>query len=105
TNFKGSDKAIYLINDNTSENLSKYLGTLIDRYVNVSWGYTACGYACSDHASWHNEGIPAAFPFEANFSEYNRRIHTANDKLDVSGGHAKHAVNFAKLGIAFVFDL
>lgn len=104
TNFKGSRKAMYLINDYTSKNFTQYLGTLIDRYVKVEWGYTECGYPCSDHASWDAQGVPAAFPFEADFNQYNRKIHTPYDTIEQSGGTAGHAVNFAKLGVAAVLD-
>ncbi len=104
TNFSGSEKSIYLINDHTSEKFTTYLGTLIDRYVKVPWGYTKCGYACSDHASWNAQGIPAAFPFETQFRDSNKKIHTKQDTIDASGGHANHALNFAKLGVAAVMD-
>ncbi len=105
TNFNGSDKKIFLIDDNTSKDLNDYLGSLIDRYVDVEWGRTSCGYACSDHASWNNAGVPAAFPFEAAKSKMNKHIHTSEDVLAQSNGVADHALNFAKLGLAYILDL
>ncbi len=105
TNFNGSDEKMFLIGDNTSEKLNAYLGSLIDRYVHVEWSKTNCGYACSDHASWNNAGVPAAFPFEAAKKDMNKDIHTSGDTIDKSKGTADHAENFAKLGVAYLLDL
>ncbi len=107
TNFKGSSKEMYLISDekHTNKELTNYLGSLIDRYVKVEWGVSKCGYACSDHASWNNAGVPAAFPFEASFKGANKKIHSSHDTIEQSNGVADHAVNFAKLGVAYAMDL
>ena len=105
TNFKGSDKTIHLVRDYTNKSQTDFLGLLIDKYVGVSWADTKCGYACSDHASWHREGYPTVSPFEAGKGDMNRKIHTKGDTIEVSGGDASHAVNFAKLGIAYLLEL
>ncbi len=105
TNFKGSEKLIYLIDDFTNQAQNEFLGSLIDTYLGITWDYSRCGYACSDHASWHRQDFPASFPFEAAFNGSNSQIHTARDKIDVSGGNADHASNFAKLGLAFILEL
>ncbi len=115
TNFKGSDKAIYFMADRkfTNKKLTSYLGSLIDRYILVDWGIGKCGYACSDHASWSDVGVPSAFPTEAlskgimpwHKREFNKLIHTPDDTLDISKGVAEHSVNFAKLGVAYAMDL
>ncbi len=67
----------------------------------MTHGNSQCGYACSDHASWYNEGFPASMPAEANFHDSNPLIHTANDtQFDSS-----HAIKFAKLSVAFISEL
>jgi leucyl aminopeptidase len=105
TNFKGAEKSIYLMTDFTNEAQNTFVGSLIDEYVKVPWGFDKCGYGCSDHASWHGQGYPASMPFEATMRGMNRNIHTPKDKLDISGNNASHAVNFAKLAIAFAVEL
>jgi bacterial leucyl aminopeptidase len=105
TNFKGSNKDIYLISDNTNNSLNKFVGSLIDEYLKISWGYSSCGYACSDHASWHNKDFPASFPFEASKKGMNKKIHTKKDLLDVSGHSADHATNFSKLTVSFLIEM
>ncbi|MEK6626877.1 MAG: M20/M25/M40 family metallo-hydrolase, partial [Bdellovibrionota bacterium] len=106
TNYKGSsDLDIVLMSDYTNAEQNAFMGRLIDEYVKVPWGQDRCGYACSDHASWHGQGFPASMPFEARMSEMNRRIHTPQDTIDLSGGNAQHALKFAKLGVAFAVEL
>ena len=109
TNFHGSkDLDIVFMSDYTNAEQNKYLGSLIDTYVTgVKWGYSKCGYGCSDHASWHNNGYPASFPFEARMNEINHDIHTKRDVIDVnhSNGTAVHAEKFARLGVAYLVEM
>ena len=106
TNYNGSSLDILLVNDFTNEAQNKFLGSLIDKYLpGVSWGYTKCGYACSDHASWTGEGFPASAPFEAERRDMNGHIHTSRDTLDQSDGTADHAQKFAKLALAYALEL
>jgi leucyl aminopeptidase len=105
TNYQGSDRDIWLIRDFTSAAQNEFLARLIDAYVGATWGYDACGYACSDHASWHRAGIPASMPFESRADQRNRKIHTAKDTLETSGNNAAHAVKFARLAAAYAIEL
>ncbi|MFZ9001357.1 MAG: M20/M25/M40 family metallo-hydrolase [Bacteriovoracaceae bacterium] len=105
TNYKGAEFNIYLINDHTNKEQNEFLAQLIDTYVKVPWGYSKCGYACSDHASWTSNGYPASFPFEATFDGSNKKIHSARDTIEQSRGTADHAVNFAKLGLAYALEM
>ncbi len=105
TNFNGSDVDILLINDYTNDRLNTFISKLIDEYIHVPWGYTSCGYACSDHASWSNQGYAAVYPFEAKFKDYNKKIHSKNDTFEVSNNHSYHAVKFAKLALAFALEI
>jgi len=106
TNHKGtSDKDIVMMNDFTNAAQNAFLGTLIDEYVKVPWGYSKCGYGCSDHASWHNKGFPASMPFESTMEDINKKIHTKSDTIDQSGGNADHAVKFAKLALSYLVEM
>ncbi len=107
TNFKGSrDLDIVMMQDFTNTEQNTFIGTIIDHYVpGIKWGYDKCGYACSDHASWHAQGYPASMPFESKMHEYNGKIHTAKDTLSISENHADHAIKFAKLALAYIVEL
>ncbi|HWU86533.1 MAG TPA: M20/M25/M40 family metallo-hydrolase [Kofleriaceae bacterium] len=105
TNYMGSTKDIWLMQDYTNAAQNTFVGNLIDTYVGATWGTDSCGYGCSDHASWHNAGYPASMPFESRMSQYNPNIHTTGDTLSVSSNTATHALKFAKLGAAFIAEL
>jgi len=105
TNYDGNPTDILLIADYTNSAQNTFLSQLIDTYVGSTWNYINCGYACSDHASWHSAGFAASMPFEATMSTYNPWIHTSNDVLSVSGGTASYAVQFARLGAAYLAEL
>lgn len=105
TNYQGSDRDIWLINDYTSKPQNAFLVQLLETYIDATWGVDVCGYACSDHASWHQAGIPASMPFEARFRDANRHIHSTRDTLEQSGNNAAHAVKFASLATAYAIEL
>ena len=105
TNYQGSNRDIWLIDDHTSHAQNAFLVKLIESYVGATWGVDRCGYACSDHASWHRAGIPASMPFESRFRESNREIHTTKDTLEISGNNAQHAAKFARLGATYALEL
>ena len=67
--------------------------------------YLQCGYGCSDHASWYKEGYPSSLPFETKYGQHNSRIHTANDTVNVTGFSWTHTLEYAKLAVAFAYEL
>ena len=99
------DKDIVMMADYTNGAQNEFIGKLVDEYVKVPWGYSRCGYGCSDHASWTAAGYPSSIPFESTMEDINHKIHTAQDTLQSAGGDAKHAAKFAKLATAFVVEL
>jgi bacterial leucyl aminopeptidase len=107
TNFHGSARKnldIVMMNDFTNAAQNEFLGRLIDTYVKVPWGYSKCGYGCSDHASWHGQGYPASMPFESTMEDINKKIHTPNDLLSNSR-EAIHAEKFARMAVAFAVEM
>lgn len=105
TNHSGPDWDIAVISDYTHDKQNKFVGELIDQYIQLPWGVDRCGYACSDHASWNAAGYPASTPFESKKKYMNRNIHTSRDTIEVSGGNANHALKFAKLALAYTIEL
>ncbi|RSD28918.1 M20/M25/M40 family metallo-hydrolase [Vibrio pectenicida] len=106
TNHQGSAQDIVFISDYTDSSLTQFLTNLLDEYLPpLTYGYDRCGYACSDHASWHNAGYSAAMPFESKFSDSNRKIHTSRDTLENSDPSGAHAAKFTKLGLAYAVEM
>lgn len=97
------DATMWLMQDNVSLPLTKFVGQLIDTYVKVPTNVTNCSYACSDHASWTFGGYKASMPFETQMNHEDPYIHTAADKMDYLS--LEHITNFAKLGTAFAVEL
>lgn len=91
------------IADFTNPWLRSYLKSLNNYYVGAKWKEGQCGYACSDHASWHRQGYAAAMPFEATLGTMNPNIHSNKD-LITPALNFKHSAAFAKLAVAYALD-
>ena len=105
TNYKGNDEYdIVMMDDYTNTAQNQFLGQLIDRYVKVPWGYSRCGYACSDHASWSKNGYLQACLMKLQ-CKMKPHIHTSRDTIDKSNDNGEHAAKFAKLGLAYMVEL
>jgi leucyl aminopeptidase len=98
-----TDPTMWVYTDHVNKNLSNFVAKLIDIYVKVPVDYSRCGYGCSDHASWDDIGVPAAFPCESNFDEHNPNIHSSSDTMALLS--LEHMSNFSKLAIAFAIEL
>ena len=105
TNYKGSAPDIVLITDNTNAAQNTFVGNLIDTYLGLPRATSSCGYACSDHASWHSRGFAASIPFEALMGQHNPRIHTTADTLANSDATAGQAAKFARLAAVYMAEL
>jgi leucyl aminopeptidase len=106
TNYKGSPGDIYIYTDYTDSLQNDFLAKLVAAYQpGITVGYSKCGYACSDHASWQAQGYPSSFPFETIDGDDNPYIHTANDTYANSGNQADHALKYAKLAAAYAIEL
>ncbi len=101
--YKGTaNKDVVFMTDYTNSGQNTFMTQLIDTYLpDISYGYDQCGYGCSDHASWHNQGYPTSMPFESNMSDINSSIHSASD----SNFNSAHALKFARLSATFVAEL
>lgn len=97
------DHTVWLIDDFTNPELNNFVATLVKNYTDSDVERTRCGYACSDHASWHRLGFRAAFPFEARLGEHNPFIHSALDDLDSIS--IEKMRTFTSLALAFALEL
>ncbi|KAJ3409585.1 Leucine aminopeptidase 1 [Chytridiales sp. JEL 0842] len=106
TGYQHPDKEeVLAVNtDNVDPEMTQFYRILVDAYSGgVKWYNTACGYACSDHASWTKGGYKSAFTFEGDFKNSSPYIHTTND--DVSHISFPHMAKFVKVAIAFAVEL
>lgn len=102
TGNNGSNEDIVVMTDYTTNAQNQFLGQLIDTYLpSVSYGFDQCGYGCSDHASWYQQGFTASMPFESKMADINRLIHTIND----TNFDADHASKFAKLAVSYISEM
>ena len=97
------DNTIWLLTDYVDKKLNKFGAKLLTYYVNIPVSYTRCGYACSDHAVWHQKGFSSFYPSATTLDDDNPFIHTSQDRLEII--NLDHMVNFTKLGLAFVIEL
>ena len=106
TNYKGGTNDVTMITDYTNAAQNNFVKSLAAFYLpTLTVNDSACGYACSDHASWTNNGFVASFPFEAPMGQHSPYIHTAQDTLDKSGNTANHAIKFSRLALAYAVEL
>lgn len=98
-----NDPSMWLFRDYTDKKLTEFSAELIKTYVKVPVKYSHCGYGCSDHASWTEIGVPAAFPCETSFERHNPYIHSSLDTMDLL--NLEHMTNFTRLGIAFAIEM
>ena len=118
TNYKdGAAYDMQRISDNSNAALKAYFGELFAAYLaprGLVLTDLACGYGCSDHASWTAKGFPAAMMFEAgkprdpndpwDLGDF-PYIHSTGDTLANMGNSATHSVKFAQFGLAFIGEL
>ncbi|KAH9847040.1 Zn-dependent exopeptidase [Lenzites betulinus] len=102
----GSKEVIALESDYSDSGLTSFLKQLIDTYSTLDWAMdTACGYACSDHASWYQQGYTTGMLYEAVTGKDNPNIHSTGDTTSVSGFSWSHSLEFAKVALAYVYEL
>jgi len=99
----GTTATVGVVTDFTNGDLSNFVRALIPAYTSLPFTNTACGYGCSDHASWNRAGYPAAFTFESTFGNSNPNIHTIRDTLEKLS--QEHMYQFARLALGFSVEL
>ncbi|KAJ8453453.1 hypothetical protein ONZ45_g19711 [Pleurotus djamor] len=99
----GEEEAIAIRQDFSEPALNSFLETLVNTYIKLPIVRPECGYACSDHASWNRQGFPASMPFEG--PNRNPLFHTIDDTTEAPGFSWEHSKQFAKLAIAYAYEL
>ncbi|TEB35495.1 peptidase [Coprinellus micaceus] len=103
---RGTREEVGIITDFVDPDLTTFNKELVDKYLNIPYVETKCGYACSDHASWRKAGYPSSFTIESSFENSNKNIHSVNDRIDISDEFSfSHMLEFSKLAVAFAVEL
>ncbi len=117
SNFKSSSRDIYFVNDSNAidPTLTGFFQDLLDEYHGpnsgdtITYSTTQCGYGCSDHRYWFENGYRTAFPFESSFRDFQNNnviYHRTNDLMrNVPGGNANHSFKFAKLAVEYLIEV
>lgn len=94
---------MWLMNDFTDPELTSFTASLINTYVKRPIQYSTCGYACSDHATWTQNGYKAVMPAEATMKGTNPNIHSPQDTTNPLS--LAHMTDYLKLAIAFAVEM
>ena len=99
----GKPPRVGVITDYVDEKLTAFVKTVVDRYCDIPYVETKCGYACSDHASARKAGYPGAFVIEGEFADSSHKIHTTEDKIESLS--FDHMLQHARMTLAFAYEL
>ncbi|KAF8680041.1 Zn-dependent exopeptidase [Rhizoctonia solani] len=104
--YQPTSKPVLTVLTDTDSSLQSFSQKLISSYVPEATLYTnKCGYACSDHFSWYNQGYPSVSIDESGPSDtyLNPYYHTASDTIDRLD--FDKASKFVKLALAWIVEL
>jgi len=99
----GTNPIISLTSDYTSVPLNAFVKKLVETYTTLPPASEACGYACSDHASFYKAGYNACHPFEAAAANENKQIHTTSDVY--TRLNFDHVHQFVRLAVGFAVEM
>nr|AGJ83951.1 aminopeptidase [Glaciozyma antarctica] len=102
---EGTTPVIGLINDGVDQQLVVFMRKLITEYAEIPYADTRCGYGCSDHSSWTKVGAPSSCIAEGKFEDSNPNMHSSRDTIDLPGFSFEHMAQFARVGIAFAWEM
>ncbi|KAF9005460.1 peptidase [Cyathus striatus] len=103
---RGTREEVGIMVDFVNTNLTRFNMQLVDKYLDMPYVETKCGFACSDQASWEKAGYPSSFNIEGDFKNSNPNAHTTNDVIDISDEFSfSHMLEFSKLAVAVAIEL
>ncbi|ORX66417.1 Zn-dependent exopeptidase [Linderina pennispora] len=103
TGFWRGSEVIGLVSDRTDAETRKLTKLLAETYTKFKTQEFACGYGCSDHASWNKAGYRSAMAFESAELEANTNVHSPRDTVETLD--FDHMLEFSKLAVAFAYEV
>ncbi|EJD50558.1 Zn-dependent exopeptidase [Auricularia subglabra TFB-10046 SS5] len=102
----GTREEVGIVTDLVDPELAQFLREIVDKYIDIPYADTLCGYACSDHASWNKAGYRSSYLFEGQFTRGNRHAHSIDDRIDISPEFSfDHMLHFIKIAAALAIEL
>ncbi|EJD50548.1 peptidase [Auricularia subglabra TFB-10046 SS5] len=102
----GTREEVGIMTDFVDPELTQFLREIVDKYIDIPYADTSCGYGCSDHASWTKAGYRGSCAFEGQFKNDNSHVHSMNDRIDISPEFSfEHLLHFVKIAAAFAIEL
>ncbi|CAK1363743.1 Leucine aminopeptidase 1 [Cercospora beticola] len=103
TKEAGEPESVGVITDYVDPGLTEFIKKVVTEYCTIPYVETACGYACSDHASASKAGYPSAFVIESDFKYSDKKIHTTEDKIEYLD--FDHMLQHARLTLGLAYEL
>ncbi|GAA5881116.1 hypothetical protein JCM1840_007109 [Sporobolomyces johnsonii] len=101
----GTKPVIGVIGDGVSQELTEFMRLLISEYSTIPYANTACGYGCSDFASFTKSGYPSACLSEGKFEDSNPHMHSTEDVTTLPEYSFEHITEFVKVGLGYAVEL
>jgi leucyl aminopeptidase len=101
----GTAEKVTFMTDYTDAGLTSFAQSLVTNYLNIGYQTGTCGYGCSDHASFYKYSYPSVMPFESKLGQDSPVIHTSSDTVSQTGFSWAHSLEFAKLGLAYIYEM
>ncbi|KAG7094537.1 hypothetical protein E1B28_005365 [Marasmius oreades] len=101
----GKSSTISILSDPVTA-MSTHMTSVVKAYVPTAERRSvACGYGCSDHYSFYNQGYPVVCiaSYGPNDSNLNPGYHTTNDTVDKLS--FDRSVDFVKAGLAWIVEV
>ena len=104
--YKGSGKDMYISSDYSNMDLAQFLRLLLNHYQpDLTHDFQQCGYPCSDHASWHAYGFPAAMASELDLKQPNSTLNPYYHSSRDNYADGRIMAKYAKLALAFLAEV
>ena len=99
--YKDRRKDFFVYTDGTNKGQNLFLKKLMNLYMpDITVGESQCGYACSDHHSWHVENFPASYVSDTPFENPPPGYHSENDTFTSK----EHICKFVKLALMYLSE-
>jgi len=99
----GTNPTFGVFTDYVNADLTRFLRLLVPAYSKLGFTNSACGYGCSDHASWNKAGFPTCFGSEGTMSNSDPYLHTEDDVYQYL--NLDHGMEIAKVALGYVVEL
>ncbi|KAJ1948218.1 hypothetical protein FBU59_001696, partial [Linderina macrospora] len=103
TGYPANPPAVGIVTDYTDATANALVRKIVTTYTDLPTADFACGYGCSDHASWNRAGFRSSLPFENQYLDGNPNIHSTRDTLSTI--NYPHLLKFAKIAVAYAIEV